>query len=417
MRRIFATIFTFLSVFVFGASLAPAQISIKLPDINIKKPDVKKPDVKKPDTNTKNTTNTTNTTTQVTNNKTVGSKLVYDNQRPNNVPVLMKNTIHVKIAMSEEYWKMKGQRNYTSWVPLMRFSHFYNNEKALNYTVEYFNPDGSPWFSETLEQSNYPAGDRTILFQSPSPWANGAFDTKATAGTGMYSFKITDQATKAVLIQGKFKVGKFSRAYSAAEKNKNAFYVDYDWLLPFGSVGFHYSGMEIGGIPLYADFWIKGKVELNELEGRIFYKGQQIASTKEGGVGGVEDREGEYAFAFDQPYIWRRYRFQWRNFLLDNNGTFNRETYRQDYPNAHYFDKNPGEYTVKVFRNGTQIREMSFTVGADGRIVQPAYTSEIPLPYHWLYFPTKVMGTEKWDTAGWKTNAFYGNPLNGFAIQ
>jgi hypothetical protein len=393
--------------------MASAQISIKLPDINIKKPDVKKPDVKKPDTKI-NDTNTTNTQVKTTN---TGSNLIYDNQRPNGVPVLMKNTVHVKLAMNEEYWKMKGQRNYTSWVPLMRFSHFYNNDKQLNYTVEYFNPDGSPWYSETLEQSNYPAADRTILFQSPSPWANRAFDTKATAGTGTYSFKITNQETKEVLFQGKFKVGKFSRAYSAAEKNKNAFYVDYDWLLPLASVGFHFSGLEIGGVPLYASVWVKGNPDEKDLEGRIFYKGQQIASTKEGGVSGVEDREGEYAIAFDQPYVWRRYQFQWRNFLLDNNGTFNRETYREEYPNAHYFDKNPGEYTVKIFRTGTQIREFGFTVGADGRIVQPAYTREIPIPHHTLLLPAKVTGAEKWDAAGWKTNAFYGNPLTGFNIQ
>ena len=37
-----------------------------------------------------------------------------------------------------------------------------------------------------------------------------------------------------------------------------------------------------------------------------------------------------------------------------------------NYPNAFYVDKNPGDYIVKVYRNGVQVRESSFTVGADG---------------------------------------------------
>jgi hypothetical protein len=399
MKRNLIAIIAFLTIFGFGWNLAMAQFNLKIPKIKLENPEKEK--LKDSDT-------TGNTKT-----KNTGSKLIYDNQRSTNVPLLMKNTIHVKLQMHDEYWKMKGQSNYSSWVPLIRFSQFYNNDKKLNYNVEYFNPDGSAWYSETLEQSSRIAADDTVLFQSPSPYGNDVLDTKSTASTGVYSFKITSQETKEILFQGKFKVGKFSRAYSPAEKNKNAFYVDYDWLLPFGTVGFHHSGLEIGGAPLYVNVWLKGMIEPSEMEGRIFYKGQQIASTKEGGAGSVEDREGEFAAAFNQPYLWRRWQFQWYNFLLDNNGSFNRE----NFPNAFYFDKNPGDYTVKIYRNGTQIRELSFTVGADGRIVQPGYTNEIPLPFHTLVLPTKVMGPEKWDSAGWKANSFYGNPLSGFAIQ
>jgi hypothetical protein len=412
MENNIAVMLAFLIISLFGSNPASAQIRIKLPDINIKKPDVKKPDVnvKKPDTKINETTTNNN---QTTNNKNSGSELIYPNQKPNNVPVLLKNTIHVKTQMHDEYWKMKGQRDFTSWVPLIRFNQFYNNDKELKYTVEYFNPDGSAWYSELLESSGRNA-DRTVLYQSPSPYGNGVLDTKSTNGTGVYSFKITNSDTKELLFQGKFKVGKFSRSYSAADKNKNGFYVDYDWVLPFSTIGFHFSGMEIGGFPALVDVWLKGYLDSSDLEGRIFYKGQQIASTKDGGgANSREDRESEYAVAFNQPHVWRRWQFQWKNILVDNNGSFNRE----NYPNAHYLDKNQGEYTVKIYHKGTQIRELSFTVGTDGRIVAPAYTNQIPLPYHTLVLPTKVMGTEKWDTTGWKTNAFYGNPLTGFEIK
>jgi hypothetical protein len=402
MEKNLVVVIAFLICFTFGCGEVSAQFTVTIPKIKVEKPE-------------KDQSKTTNTT--ITDKvKTTTSKPIYENQRATNVPVLLKNSIYVQAKTHDEYWKFPKERNYSSWVPVIRFSQFYNNDKELNYTVEYFNPDGSPWYSEKLEQG-FLAADRTVLFQSPSPYSTGVLDTKSTAGTGVYSFKITNQDTKEVLYQGKFKVGKFSRAYSPQEKNKVDFFVEQDWLLPFGMIGFHHSDIEIGGMMPLVSVWLKGMVNADELEGRIFYKGQQIASTKDGGESGVSDydeRRSEYAPAFAPNNIWKRWQFQWNNFRFDNNGGFNRDYY----PNAHYADKNSGDYTVKIYRNGAQIRELSFSIGADGRFVVPAYTSRIPLPYHRIILPVKVIGTtEKWDATVWKTDAFYGNPLTGFAIQ
>lgn len=399
-----AALFVFLS---FTTNTVSAQFTIKIPKLKTEKPKMEQG---------RTDANTTNQTSNQPQPKTADSNLIYKRQTPNDTPVLMKNTIYVQAKTHNEYWKMPNQRNYSSWIPLIRFSHFYNNEKTLNYTVEYFNPDGSTWYSEKLEQSNTQAGDRTVLFQSPSPYGNGVLDTKSTAGTGVYSFKITNQDTKEVLYQGKFKVGKFGTGHSPQEKNKADFYVEHDWLLPFGTIGFHFSNsIEIGGVPPLVSVWLKGMVSANELEGRIFYKGQQIASTKDGGgASDYDERTSGFAAAFAPNNIWKRWQFQWSNFLYDNNGTFNRD----NYPNAHYADKNPGEYTVKIYRNDKQIRELSFTVGADGKFVVPGYTSQIFMPYHHIVLPVKVTdATEKWNVNSWKTDAFYGNPLSGFTVQ
>lgn len=411
MENNIAVLIAFLIISLFSSSTASAQITIKLPDINIKKPDVniKKPDVKKPDTRINETTNN-----QVTNNKKSGSELIYKPLRPTNVPVLMKNTIYVQAKSQDEYWKMKGQRNFSSWVPQIRFSQYYNEEKTLNYTVEYFNPDGSLWLSEDLESSGRNA-DQTVLYQSPSPYSTGILDTKSTNAVGTFSFKITNRDTKEILFQGKFKVGKFNKS-GGSEKNKNDFYVEHDWLLPFGMLGFHHSLDDVGGMMPEASFWLKGEINNRELEGRVFYQGKQVASTADGNGSGVSDydeRMSEFAPPFAPDKKWKRYQFQWNNLRVDNNGTFNRDYY----PNAHYTDKNPGDYTVKIYRNGTQIRELNFTVGADGKFAVPSYSSQIPMPYYRIILPVKVMGTEKWDSLGWKTDAFYGNPLTGFEIK
>jgi hypothetical protein len=404
MRRNLAVIMTFISVFAFGALIAPAQFTVKLPKIKIDKPE-------KDQSKNNDSTSTSNVKT-----KSKDSNLIYAPKLPTNVPVFLKNSVYVQAKTTDEYWKMPNVKNYSSWVPQIRFNQYYNEEKQLNYTVEYFNPDGSLWYSEKLESSGRNA-DRTVLYQSPSPYSTGILDSKTTNGTGVYSFKITNQDTREVLFQGKFKVGKVSRAYSAQDKNKFDFYVEHDWLMPFAMLGFHHSLDKVGGMTPEVSVWLKGPVEASELEGRVFYKGQQITSTKDaegGGAADYDERRSEYAPAFAPDKMWKRWEFSWENFRFDNNGTFNRE----NFPKAFYADKNPGDYTVKIYRNGTQIRELGFTVGADGRFVVPAYSNQIPLPYYRLILPVKVIGTgEKWDASVWKTDAFYGNPLTGFEIK
>lgn len=410
------TIIIALSIYLtLGSTMTSAQFKVKLPNIKIQKPEIKIENQQKEPPKTQYG----NTTGEVKTKTSSDSKLIYAPQRPTNAPLFMRNSVYVQAKTTDEYWKMPGQRNYSSWVPLIRFSQFYNLEKNLNYTVEYFNPDGSVWYSEKLEESGRNA-ERTALYQSPSPYSTGVLGTKSTNGTGVYSFKITNQDTKEVLFQGKFKVGKVSRAYSPQDKNKFDFYVEHDWLLPFGMIGFHHSLDEVGGMEPEVSVWLKGPVEAGELEGRIFYKGLQIASTKdaeEGGGDGVADydeRRSEYAPAFAPDKMWKRWQFSWRNFLFDNNGTFNRE----NFPKAHYADKNPGDYTVKIYRRGKQIRELSFTVGADGKFVVPGYMKDIFIPYYGILLPVKITDpTEKWDAASWKADAFYSNTLNGFAAQ
>lgn len=385
-----------------------AQFPLKIPKIKTEKPKTDQPRDDKTNPNSDLPRNPKQTNAQN------GSANIYSNTLPNSTPVLLKNTVYVQAVTHNEYWKQPNVSNFSSWVPTIRFSHFFNNEKSLNYKVEFFNPDGSLWFSQNLEQSGSSAADRTVRFESPSPYGN-VLDTKSSVGTGVYSFKITNVDTGEMLYQGKFKVGKFALSHRPAEKNKADFYVDHDWLLPFGMIGFHHSDIEIGGIPPEVSVWLKENASAEELEGRLFYKNQQIASTKDkiagSNVTDYDERATKFAACCSPSNYWKRWQFQWGNFLFDNNGTFNRE----NYPNAFYADKNPGDYTVKIYRSGTQIREMNFTIGADGRFAVPAYTKDVYMPYHRIFLPVKIIGAEKWNPAAWKTDAFYGNPLSGFS--
>jgi hypothetical protein len=415
MRGNLIAIITFLIVLAFGSNTISAQITINLPQIKIGKPNKDGSKIKDVMTKTNPTILTSGNGDSATSDlKTLDSKLIYSPQRPTNVPVFLKNSVYVEAVTTDEYWKMKGQRDYSSWVPTIRFDQFYNEERNLNYTVEYFNPDGSLWYSEKLGESGRNA-ERTVLYQSPNPFGSGIINTKSTNGIGVYGFKITNQDTKEVLYQGKFKVGKYSRGHSPQEKNKLGFYVEHDWLLPFGTIGFHHSLDEVGAMSPELSVWLKGSIQANELEARVFYQNRQVATTKDaGGASDYDTRASDSAAAFVPNNVWKRWQFSWRNFLFDNNGSFNRE----NFPDAFYADKNPGDYTVKIYRNGTQIRELGFTIGADGRIVVPGYSNQIPMPYYRVILPVKITDkSEKWDSAAWKTDAFYGNPLTGFTVQ
>ena len=90
---------------------------------------------------------------------------------------------------------------------------------------------------------------------------------------------------------------------------------------------------------------------------------------------------------------------------------------RQQYPNALFTRDKPGEYTVKIFLCGTQVREAKFTIDQRGWIAPNAFSNQIFLTNYKIAVPVKVMGTlDKWNPVAGKADQFYGNPLTDVAI-
>jgi hypothetical protein len=117
---------------------------------------------------------------------------------------------------------------------------------------------------------------------------------------------------------------------------------------------------------------------------------------------------------FDMGNIYKRWDIEFRSVLLVNGNPYNPE----DFPNTHVLEKNPGQYTFKLFRNGTQIREFSASIDSDGRWVRPPYSDVFKFPHNGVLLTAKVMGNqEKWNQATWKSELFYGNPIAGFPAQ
>lgn len=397
-----------------NASIATAQFPIKVPKITKEKS--KTPTVEQTKTQTTGETASTQSPPQsAAARATGGGKAVYGPYHPDSTIRIDKDSILIETKQNREYWKAKGQSNYHSWVPKIRFKTFYKSDRKIEWTADYYNPDGTLWYSEPLEWGTQDA-DRSWSLHSSK--ADEMAETKSSIAVGLYGFKVKDAANGEIFYEGKFKVGKHQPSHWT--KNQWDFYVDHDWEMPIGTVSYHFSEFngvsDGGGFEAMVSMWFKGNLDDNVLTAKIYYKGVEL-----GVANGMKDsyaagqRSTEQSIFNAAASHWQRWNFQWmKRILVHNNGNFNPD----NFPNAHYIDRNPGEYVVKVFKGATQVRETSFTVGADGRVVDAGYYKPGDLFYHKVLIPVKILDkTEKWNPMAWKTEAFYGNPMPGFPVN
>lgn len=404
MRKQFIVIAIF--IFTIMATSAEAQISIKIPKI---------PKTEK----TKTETTKTNPTNNPTNNPKPesgpsASGDILSKPLPTGEPKFMIDTVEVKVKSDNRYWKVPNNDYYTSWVPQISFDLFFDNSMKVRYNAEWFNPDGSPWFSEPLDVGTYSA-DGTV--QLRSPYDGKLFESKAVISTGNYSVKVVNTKNSEVVFQGKFKVNKMALdPTDARRKNMMVFYVDNDWTLPTGYVGFSYTDTYYDFDPRPIVFmWFKGEIDSKDLEARLYQNGQEITSTDNGGIINTTEKTfGEGCFMKPEMCKYRLAYIYWNNFIVENGS----KGVREKYPQATFTRDKPGEYTVKVFHRGTQIRETKFTIDQKGWIARNPFSSQIFLANHRVAVPVKVMGSlEKWNAATVKSDQFYGNPLTGFVAQ
>lgn len=399
MRKISTLTIAAAVVVALGANAVSGQFEFKLPKFG--KPKTEKP---KP---TEQTTTEQPTTEQP---KTGDNRPAAQTSQgaylkapqPTNVPVLLLETLEIKAKNETQYWKTPKAGYVANWYPQVAFDVFLKNgNPKLRFLAEWFNPNGSPWFSEPLEQTGEYAL-RSPYDTSKQFYENGVLTT------GVYALKITDTKTGAVHFQGKFKVSKMPMV----EEPKTLFYVDNDWMLPVGYAGFARGATdyETRTRPM-AFFWFRGYPDPKQLEAELHYNNQKIATTDKGGhINRYAERGNDTCYQAREVCSHSLMGFEWENFLVDNSPNA-----RVNSPDGYFTKDKPGEYTVKIFHEGEQVREAKFTVDAKGWIARNAFSEQIFLNDHRVAVPVKIMGNlEKPNYAVWKPEAFYGNPLNGF---
>ena len=306
-------------------------------------------------------------------------------------PMLLPETIEIST-----------RRQDYKWYPNVKFQVAYAGEARPRYKAEYFLPTGAPWYSETLEKK----------WDEPIYLMESAYDSekaaKAIPTDGLFAVKITNMRDNSTAFQGKFRVVKY-RPSTASTPKEADYYVDHDWFLPIGYTDVKYERDE--AYPSIR-MWFKGRLQADDFEARLFHNGQQIASTDEGGrVGsGGDHRFPEYA-GKDPALNWELMEFSWPSKFI----FIVQEVARQYTANENkkFLNQMPGEYTVKVYYQGEQVRETKFRI-ADGNFADMGVSLPNGLKTYRVLLPVRVMGAiDKWNPTRLKTDAFYGNPPTG----
>lgn len=331
-------------------------------------------------------------------------------------PTLVKPGVFIGLYQVTHSWSPTAKKfieNTTAWAPSARFEVEGPVPGGSQFSVEFTKPGGKPWWTMDCETREVKEGEYDHFSTSRPSVASD--DKKYTTGLGVFGFKIRLKNELAglnqVVFSGHYKVARVPKGLGLkGRQNVMDYYVDYDGMLPIGYIR-HPDEFSNLNPPFSLAMWFKGAVNGSDLAGYLFYKGKQIASTKDQGTAGTEEERLTTMSDDDKDPRWSLWEITWFNILITNP-----RPEEEPNPHIHYLDKNPGDYIVKVLRAGKLVREAKFTVGADGKIVDNGVAAASNLGTYRTVLPVKVLGTTDgaWVKTAWQTDAFYGNPLKGF---
>lgn len=327
-------------------------------------------------------------------------------------PTLLKRTVAISTKRFLRYWPnpraAEPQYNTWSWTPQISFQILGPVSGGSQWIFEATTPDGKPWVSYKLPTEE--VGDDELVTVSGPDLGEAELEKLAIVQTGLFPFKITLKnalaGTNDVVFAGKFKIATYAPDQTIPEyKGKQEFYVVNDWRLPIGYIWYDPTLDE--NVPaLGVQMWFRGTRSGEKMEGVLFYKGQQVGTA-------TANNETEISTGVGDPEgRWGLWTFQFARVRGYNHDTASANSYESVF----FLDKNPGDYEIKVLRQQKLARSASFTVGADGRIVDNGIAKQARMGGIRMVLPVKILGDQdlKYDPASWKTDTLYGNLLSGF---
>lgn len=322
-------------------------------------------------------------------------------------PFVLRETFSIRADTNQRFWKLPNESNYTSWVPQISFRIRYESNMRTRLVAEYFNPDGSSWYSEPLADQQFDSSMKSVEIYSRRDDAKFA---KASNMGGVYGIKITDTRDGSVLFEGKFKVTKIKAGNAIPMfKNTYEFVVDNEGVLPVGFIHLDYKRDNLTPM-LILGFWTKGEFRGDSLEGRLYRNGQQILTTDEMG----EIMTPSTRFPNDVE-VRKTNTFEYKEVAWYGFRYAAHESSRRSYPNATFINDSDGDYVFKLFYNGTQIREAAFVVKG-GIIVDTGYGKAGGLSPFKNVIQMTVMGDVETLNPGTLEGNFYSNPVPGIGI-
>lgn len=329
---------------------------------------------------------------------------------------ILKRTVQVKPRRFLRWWQNPAAAepvyNTWSWAPEIKFAINGPVASGSQITVEFDTADGKPWFTERMRTPELEP-DYWEIVEDAEDMSLDQLEKKAiTAQTGLFAFRIKLKNALAgsneVLFAGKYKIATYAPDQKIPEyKGKKEFYVDEDWRMPMAWLWLNPTNNEDAPI-LCLQTWFKNSENNDNIEAFVFYNGKQIMNTKAGSAeetltNGVDEKPYRYSLRMLYFYTIRG---------------FNNASNPDNYKTSHFLDKNPGDYEIKILRNGDLARSLAFTVGKDGKIVDNGVVAGNKIGGIRSLFPIKIAGVADgtWNRAAWQTDAFYGNPLSGFTV-
>jgi hypothetical protein len=330
-------------------------------------------------------------------------------------PTIAKDSIQIRAFTFNVY---KGNYDVWSWVPEMKFRVNGPIASGSQLYVEYMLPAGA-WVKFDCETNNTEKG----YWWKTECGGRQIAEDKGSLYTGPVSFTIKMrnelQGTDSTLFSGKMKVAKaHSNEAGPKAAQKFVYWVDHDWNLPIGYV--YLTSADVFGWKLpdfHVAFWVRG--EAVRFDPHLFYQGKEVGKTFLDGMeigkasceAEVEVNTTHYVEdSVPQKAKWARVECDFPN-IKGSNAT-------NDPTTADLFTlaANPGEYEFKLLWNNKLARSIKFTVAPGGKFDNGIATNN-QLGSDRVIVPVQIIGDQDgmWNKTAWQTEAFYSNPLKGFA--
>jgi hypothetical protein len=318
---------------------------------------------------------------------------------------VLKNLVSVTPRTVTSY---KGDGSTYSWTPVIKFDTNGDIPSGAQYYAAVSLPGGAPWVEMDCK---WVGGSQSNYYQCGGP---DFPEEKGTTATGLFPFAIKMRnelkGTNEALFTGRVRIEKApGDDGTPAERAKKSFYYPaHDWAMPIGYV--FYSPEENY---LYTSFWVRGQTY--NIKPHVFYKGQELdyAGTDKSSCRDRTEVGDAYIRSVKPAPVWRFVECRLYTVIVSEKG--NRDDTR------HRLMSNPGEYEIKVLRDNHLSRSIKFNVGAGGDLGGGA-----PLLYMvrnesgermpGVVVPVAILDEQDgpWNKGAWKTEAFYGNPPQGF---
>jgi len=292
-----------------------------------------------------------------------------------------------------------------TWTPSMRFRISGPLSSADTIWVEYTFPNGRPFVKVQCENISAIADGESVVVNDCGFRQE---DDQATNLTGLFGFqiKLTNELAgkNKALFSGKFNVGKkLYNPDNLPDRNKQFYYyVDHDWRLPIAYLSTFYGDLSND---LFCEVWVKNRInDQAKLVAYLLYNGKQVAEASASFTLQATPPETPL-----QEYHLLQFHF---NALVEKPPSDSLESFFKLY-------QNPGEYEVKVLRDGKLARALKFSIGNDGKPVDAnGIVKQNGVGKEGALVPVQVLGDGDgvWNRTAWKTEAVWNNPLTGFSI-